>query len=85
MTPDEQLINEQHLAGILNGETTGNIVSAKFSGPVSNAIKLEIRKITDAALAHVIDALKAGGIKAKYRTPFAAGFRIGLRRTLMAA
>jgi hypothetical protein len=87
MTPQEQteLINEQHISGMLNGEATARIVNEQFPNGYPRELRREVRKITDAALAHVIDALKAGGVSVKYRAPFARGFRIGLCLTLRTA
>jgi hypothetical protein len=83
MNKNEQaaLVRDQHTSGLQNGEATARIVIAKFPGGFTADIASEIRKITDGALAHVIDRLTDAGVDKKYRTPFANGFKTGLTNT----
>jgi hypothetical protein len=78
------LVRHQRAAGLKNGEATARIVIAKFPGGFTSDVGSEIQKITDRALAHVIDRLTDAGINETYRVPFANGFKIGLTNTYAA-
>jgi hypothetical protein len=75
------LVRDQHTSGLKNGEATARIVIAKFPGGFTADVGSEIKKITDRALAHVIDKLSDAGVDEKYRAPFADGFKTGLTNT----
>src|SRR4051794_29906381 len=78
------LVREQRAAGQENGEAIARIVIAGFPGGFSSETGGEICKITDKALAHVLDRFAAAGVDEEYRTPFATGFKTGLRNTYSA-
>src|ERR1700691_4140517 len=73
------LAREQYSGGFDNGLAIANIVIKQFPDGFSETVSAEIRKITDRALAHVINAFIAGGVEKRYRKKFAAGFNFGLR------
>ena len=75
------LVLDQFNAGIKNGTAIAGIVIKKFPDGFSSETGIEVRKITDNALAHVINKLSANGIERKYRKPFADGFNKGLAKT----
>jgi hypothetical protein len=83
MTPIEQneLVRDQHTAGLDNGRALARIIIKQFPDGFTSDVAGEIRKITDKALAHVIDALTANDIEQKYRQPYAEGFNVGLAET----
>ncbi len=83
MTPKEraELVRDQYIAGLKNGEAIAGTVIRQFADGFTGEVGIEIRNITDKALAHVIDKLTANGIDKKYRQPFADGFNAGLAKT----
>jgi hypothetical protein len=74
-----KLERDQRTAGRNNGRATAEIVIKQFPHGFDNITSLAIRKITDDALAHVVNKLAASGIESKYIKPFERGYRIGLR------
>ena len=75
------LVTDQYCAGFENGKAIAQIVIKQFPNGFTSGVGAEIHKITDKALAHVIDSLRAGGVTAKYRKPFSNGFNAGLAKT----
>jgi hypothetical protein len=80
MTHDHALIRDQRISGVQHGQAIARIVIKQFPMGFTTEVGDQLRQITDGALAHVIDKLTASGVAARYRMPFAAGFKEGLRK-----
>ena len=74
------LISENFIDGVDNGTATVNIIIKQFPDGFPRAVSGEVRKIIDAAKAHVVNAFVAGGVEKKYIDPFAEGFDVGVRQ-----
>jgi hypothetical protein len=74
------LARHQYMAGFDNGLATANIIIKQFPDGFSKEVSTKIRKITDDARDHVINALIAGGVEKKYRRLFSKGFNFGLEK-----
>jgi hypothetical protein len=75
------LVREQYAGGVENGTAIAGVIIKQFPDGFPESVGAEVRKITDAALAHVVNAFQAGGVDKKYIRPFADGFTTGLKNT----